>query len=165
MKKVNEIVVDEDGIFGVNEYDNVDGWYNELGENFGFIFSNEMNYEFVENIEVENSKYMFEYEGGDIEYNKFKLYCEKVNEFVKDNNNFIVSKTSITTRGFAGKAGGGKEKVEVVGYYTSFQNALNWIAKEKFYLNKGEYKTIKEYITVWKELKDGLDELMNKIGF
>lgn len=83
----------------------------------------------------------------------------------KDNNNFIVSKTSITTRGFAGKAGGGKEKVEVVGYYTSFQNALNCIAKEKFYLNKGEYKTIKEYITVWKELKDGLDELMNKIGF
>jgi len=83
----------------------------------------------------------------------------------KDNNNFIVSKTSITTRGFAGKVGGGKEKVEVVGYYTSFQNALNCIAKEKFYLNKGEYKTIKEYIAVWKELKDGLDELMNKIGF
>ena len=83
----------------------------------------------------------------------------------KDNNNFIVSKKSLTTRGFAGKSGGGKEKIEVVGYYTSFQNALNCIAKEKFYLNKGEYKSIKEYINVWKELKDGLDELMNKIGF
>jgi hypothetical protein len=83
----------------------------------------------------------------------------------KDNNNYIVIKTSITTRGFGGKEGGGKEKVENIGYYTSFQNALNCIAKEKFYLNKGEYSSIKEYISVWKELRDGLDELMNKIGF
>jgi len=95
MKKVNEIVIDEDGVFGVNEYDNVNGWYNELGEHFGFIFSNEMNYEFIKNIEIENSEYMFEYEGGDVEYNKFKLFCEKVNEFVKNNNNFIIVSYSI----------------------------------------------------------------------
>ena len=52
---------------------------------------------------------------------------------VKDSSNFSVVERSTSTRGFAGKEATGKETEKVVGYYTSFKNALNRVAKEKFY--------------------------------
>ena len=82
---------------------------------------------------------------------------------IKDPSNFIVMEKSKSTRGFGGKAATGKEQENVIGYYSNFSNALNRIAKEKFYKNKGEYSSIKEYISTWNEVKNGLDNLLKSI--
>lgn len=82
---------------------------------------------------------------------------------VKDATNFTVIEKSITTRGFGGKAATGKEQEKVIGYYTSFSNALNCIAKQKFYQNQGDYSSIKEYIGTWNEVKNGLNNLLKSI--
>jgi|TARA_S200002703_G_scaffold49645_1_gene43076 hypothetical protein len=81
----------------------------------------------------------------------------------KDATNFTVIEKSISTRGFAGKKATGKEVEKVVGYYTSFRNALNKIAKEKFYNNSGEYSSIQDYINSWDEVKNGLETMLNKV--
>ena len=81
----------------------------------------------------------------------------------KDANNFTVIEKTISTRGFAGKKATGKEVEKVVGYYTSFRNALNKIAKDKFYKNQGEYDSIQEYIDAWDEVKNGLETILNKV--
>ena len=82
---------------------------------------------------------------------------------VKDATNFTVIEKSVSTRGFGGKEATGKEQEKIVGYYSSFSNALNCIAKQKFYQNQGEYSTIKEYIFTWNEVKNGLDNLLKSI--
>ena len=82
---------------------------------------------------------------------------------VKDATNFTVMERTTSTRGFAGKKATGKEVEKVVAYYTSFKNALNKISKEKFYENKADYSSIKEYIDSWKEVKEGLETLLNKV--
>tara|TARA_B100000035_G_scaffold64900_1_gene52712 strand:- start:789 stop:1145 length:357 start_codon:yes stop_codon:yes gene_type:complete len=81
----------------------------------------------------------------------------------KDATNFTVLEKTISTRGFAGKKATGKEIEKTVGYYSSFKNALNRIAKEKFYKNKSEYDSIQDYIGSWNKVKDGLETLLNKI--
>jgi hypothetical protein len=82
---------------------------------------------------------------------------------VKDATNFTVIERFVSTRGFGGKEATGKQQERVVGYYSSFSNALNCIAKQKFYLNKGEYSSIKEYIFTWNEVKNGIDNLLKSI--
>jgi len=82
---------------------------------------------------------------------------------VKDATNFTVIETSISTRGFAGKKASGKETEKIVGYYSNFKNALNRIAKEKFYQNQGEYSSIQEYIETWSKVKDGIEIMLNKV--
>ena len=82
---------------------------------------------------------------------------------VKDATNFTVMEKSISTRGFGGKEASGREQEKIIGYYTSFSNALNCIAKQKFYQNQGEYSSIKEYISTWNEVKNGLDNLLKSI--
>lgn len=82
---------------------------------------------------------------------------------VKDATNFTVMEKSISTRGFGGKEASGKEQEKVVGYYSSFANALNSIAKQKFYLNQGDYTSIKEYLTTWNKVKDGMENLLKSI--
>jgi uncharacterized HAD superfamily protein len=70
---------------------------------------------------------------------------------------------SISTRGFGGKEATGKEQEKVIGYYTSFSNALNKISKEKFYQNQGEYSSIKEYINTWDQVKNGMESMLKSI--
>jgi hypothetical protein len=82
---------------------------------------------------------------------------------VKDATNFTVIEKSLSTRGFGGKAATGKEQEKVVGYYTSFSNALNKISKEKFYQNQGDYTSIKEYIKTWDQVKTGMENLLKSI--
>lgn len=82
---------------------------------------------------------------------------------LKDSNNFEVIKKTLPKRGFAGAPPSKKIKHITVGYYTSFKTALNCIAKEKFYKNKGEFSSIKDYINSWVEVKEGLETLLNKI--
>jgi len=82
---------------------------------------------------------------------------------VKDATNFTVMETVVSTRGFGGKEATGKEQEKIVGYYSSFSNALNCIAKQKFYQNQGEYSSIKGYIATWNEVKTGLDNLLKSI--
>jgi hypothetical protein len=82
---------------------------------------------------------------------------------VKDSSNFTVIEKSISTRGFGGKSATGKEQEKIVGYYTSFSNALNRIAKEKFYQNQGEYSSIKEYIDTWNQVKNGMESMLKSI--
>jgi hypothetical protein len=62
-----------------------------------------------------------------------------------------------------GKKASGKETEKVVGYYSNFRNALNRIAKEKFYQNQSEYNSIQEYISTWNAVKDGLETMLNKV--
>ncbi len=52
---------------------------------------------------------------------------------------------------------------KTIGYYSSFKNALNRRAKEKFYKNPSDYNSIKEYIETWNEVKNGLETLLNKV--
>lgn len=80
----------------------------------------------------------------------------------KDANNFEVIEVSMSTRGFKGKKTQPKEVEKTIGYYTSFKNALNCIAKHKFYENKGEFNSIKSYINSWEEVKTGIETLLNK---
>jgi hypothetical protein len=82
---------------------------------------------------------------------------------VKDATNFTVMERSIATRGFGGKKASGKETEKVVGYYSNFTNAINRIAKEKFYQNQGEYETIQEYINTWNTVKEGMESMLNKL--
>ena len=82
---------------------------------------------------------------------------------VKDASNFTVMEKSTSTRGFAGKKATGKETEKVLGYYTSFKNALNRVAKEKFYENQAEYDSIQGYIGTWNTVKDGLETMLNKV--
>jgi hypothetical protein len=81
----------------------------------------------------------------------------------KDRNNFTVFEVSIPERGFAGKKSSGKEMEKFVGHYTCFENALKVISKRKFYQNKQEYNSIKEYINDWKVLKNEIETLFTKI--
>jgi len=57
---------------------------------------------------------------------------------VKDATNFTVIEKSISTRGFGGKAATGKEQEKVIGYYTSFSNALNKISKEILFFHSNK---------------------------
>ena len=82
---------------------------------------------------------------------------------VKDATNFTVIEKSVATRGFGGGKASGKETEKVVGYYTSFSNAVNRISKEKFYQNQGEYETIQEYINTWNTVKEGMESMLNKL--
>jgi hypothetical protein len=82
---------------------------------------------------------------------------------VKDATNFTVIERSIATRGFGGKKASGKEVEKVVGYYSSFGNAVNRIAKEKFYQNEGDYETIQGYINTWNAVKEGIESMLNKL--
>jgi hypothetical protein len=52
---------------------------------------------------------------------------------VKDATNFTVMELSTSMRGFAGKQATGKEVEKIIGHYSNFSNALNRVAKEKFY--------------------------------
>ena len=81
----------------------------------------------------------------------------------RDTNNFTVYEDTISAKGFGGKDPSGKVNTKVVGYYSNFSNALRKIAKEKFYQNKGEYSSLKEYIDSWNEMKEGIDTMLNKI--
>jgi hypothetical protein len=82
---------------------------------------------------------------------------------IKDSSNFTVIEKSISTRGFGGKKATGKEQEKIIGYYSSFSNALNCIAKQKFYQNQGDYTSIKEYISTWNKVKNGLETLLKSI--
>jgi hypothetical protein len=82
---------------------------------------------------------------------------------IKDSTNFTVVERSVATRGFGGKKASGKETEKVVGYYSNFRNALNRIAKEKFYQNQAEYSSIQEYIETWSKVKDGIETMLNKV--
>jgi len=82
---------------------------------------------------------------------------------VKDATNFTVIEKSIATRGFAGKKASGKESEKIIGYYSSFGNAVNRVAKEKFYQNEGDYESIQKYINTWKEVKEGMETMLNKL--
>jgi hypothetical protein len=82
---------------------------------------------------------------------------------IKDTSNFIVVEKSIAEKGFKGKPASGKEREKNVGYYSSFSNALNRIAKEKFYQNQVEYNSIQEYINTWDAVKKGMEIMLNKV--
>jgi hypothetical protein len=82
---------------------------------------------------------------------------------IKDSSNFTVMEKKIAEKGFRGAEASGKERENVVGYYTSFKNALNRVAKEKFYQNQNEYETIREYINTWDVIKVGIESMLNKV--
>ena len=82
---------------------------------------------------------------------------------VKDSSNFTVIEKKIAEKGFRGAEASGKEREITLGYYTSFKNALNRIAKEKFYSNQGEYESIQEYINTWNTVKEGMKSMLNKV--
>lgn len=81
----------------------------------------------------------------------------------KDATNFTVIEKVTPTKGFAGAEAKNKELERPIGYYTSFKNALYKISKEKFSTHSGDYNTVKEYITEWSKVKDGIDNLLNTI--
>jgi hypothetical protein len=82
---------------------------------------------------------------------------------VKDSSNFTVMEMKIAEKGFRGAEASGKEREITLGYYTSFKNALNRIAKEKFYQNQNEYASIQEYINTWTAVKEGMESMLNKV--
>ena len=101
----------------------------------------------------------------DVQSNVCTITDEAIEPFYisKDNSNFTVIEKTTAKRGFRGAEASGKETENVIGYYSNFRNALNAIAKQKFYVNKGQYSTIKEYIDTWNVVKDGINNLLNKV--
>ena len=82
----------------------------------------------------------------------------------KDRYNYTVMERVTPTVGFAGKEPKGKELERPIAYMTSFKSAIWRISQLKFTNeSKGEYNSIKEYIDEWKDLKDGIYGLLNKI--
>jgi len=79
----------------------------------------------------------------------------------KDSSNFTVIEVATSTRGFKGKKTAPKEVERTVGHYTSFKNALNCVAKHKFYENEGEFESIESYINSWEKVKTGIETLLN----
>tara|TARA_R110000772_G_scaffold162399_4_gene273609 strand:+ start:837 stop:1193 length:357 start_codon:yes stop_codon:yes gene_type:complete len=79
----------------------------------------------------------------------------------KDASNFEVIEVSMSTRGFKGTKTEPREVEKTIGYYTSFRNALNVVAKHKFYGNEGEFTSIQSYIKSWNEVKNGIESLLN----
>jgi hypothetical protein len=82
---------------------------------------------------------------------------------VKDSANFTVIEKSVSTRGFAGKKATGKEIEKIIGHYSNFSNALNRVAKEKFYQNENSYNSIQDYIETWNTVKEGIETMLNKV--
>ena len=82
---------------------------------------------------------------------------------VKDATNFTVMELSTSMRGFAGKKATGKEVEKVIGHYSNFSNALNRVAKEKFYQNENSYNSIQDYISTWNTVKEGIETMLNKV--
>ena len=82
----------------------------------------------------------------------------------KDRYNYTIIERVTPTRGFAGKKAIGKELERPIAYLSSFRGALWRISKLKFTNEtKGEYNSIKEYISEWENLKNGIDSLLNKL--
>ena len=82
----------------------------------------------------------------------------------KDRYNYTVMERVTPTVGFAGKEPKGKELERPIAYMTSFKSAIWGISQLKFTNeSKGEYNSIKEYIDEWKDLKDGIYSLLDKI--
>ena len=79
----------------------------------------------------------------------------------KDSSNFEVIEVSMSTRGFKGTKTEPREVEKTIGYYTRFKNALNTVAKHKFYENDGEFESIQAYIKSWDEVKNGIESLLN----
>jgi hypothetical protein len=83
---------------------------------------------------------------------------------LKDASNFTVIEKYIASRGFGGSKSTGKEQEKILGYYTSLTNALRVISKEKFgKKNKTQYHSIKEYISDYREIYEGLQSIFNSI--
>jgi hypothetical protein len=82
---------------------------------------------------------------------------------VKDATNFTVMELSTSMRGFAGKKATGKEVEKIIGHYSNFSNALNRVAKEKFYQNENSYNSIQDYIETWNTVKEGIETMLNKV--
>ena len=57
----------------------------------------------------------------------------------------------------------GKEVEKIIGHYSNFSNALNRVAKEKFYQNENSYNTIQDYIETWNTVKEGIETMLNKV--
>ena len=82
----------------------------------------------------------------------------------KDRYNYTVMERVTPTVGFAGKEPKGKELERPIAYMTSFKSAIWRISQLKFTNeSKGEYNSIKEYIDEWKDLKDGIYSLLDKV--
>jgi len=82
----------------------------------------------------------------------------------KDRYNYTVMERVTPTVGFAGKEAKGKELERPIAYLSSFRGALWRISKLKFTNEtKGEYNSIKEYISEWENLKNGINSLLNKL--
>ena len=79
----------------------------------------------------------------------------------KDNYNWTVIQKTTSTRGFGGKKIAPKEVEKTIGHYSSFKNALNCVAKHKFYENDKEFTSIKSYINSWEKVKMGIETLLN----
>ncbi len=84
-------------------------------------------------------------------------------DIVKDATNFTVMELSTSMRGFAGKKATGKEVEKIIGHYSNFSNALNRVAKEKFYQNENSYNSIQDYIETWNTVKEGIETMLNKV--
>tara|TARA_B110000858_G_scaffold69363_1_gene80616 strand:+ start:357 stop:674 length:318 start_codon:yes stop_codon:yes gene_type:complete len=65
--------------------------------------------------------------------------------------------------GNKGNANEGKDYEKSLGHYSTLAHALKSIAKSKLD-KKSEYNSIIEYINTWKEEKEQMNELLNKIG-
>jgi len=120
----------------------------------------------MEEVEVKARRGRPAREGNEDPQSTLTLIRDEVMEpfyIVKDTSNFTVMESFVSVRGFGGKAATGKKQEKVIGHYTSFSNALNSVARQKFYQNQGEYKSIKEYIQTWNVVKDGITNLLKSI--
>lgn len=81
----------------------------------------------------------------------------------KDATNYSVYETRISNRGMKGKIVKPREINALVGHYTSFQNALRRICKEKFHSKSESYDSIKSYIEDFKNLQTNIESFFSKI--
>ena len=89
MNKIFSVVINEDSILEIDEFNSVDELFNKL-EVIDMIFCDEVNYDINNSIDIESKEECFDYDGGEIEYNRFKEYCEKMNELVSNGDYIVV---------------------------------------------------------------------------
>jgi hypothetical protein len=92
MNKVFVFGVDEDSLVFDIEYDSLDAYFKDHGEHYCGIFLDEYIIDEVQSVTFDDDTKVeiFDFDGGDIELEKFENLAIKYNTFLKENSEYIL---------------------------------------------------------------------------
>ena len=94
MSKVVDFCIDEDGVVNVEEFNNVKEWENKFEILNEMVFKR-MDFRIVEDFDVEKDLECFNYDGGEVEKEKYNKVVNEMREYVKNNENVSIVSFSL----------------------------------------------------------------------